>query len=71
MTTRGLHLLILSSLCTVGANLLMRGGILRAGGFTLSFDLPPINRSKFNVRFGLEKGGQDGKAEAHRRADHQ
>ena len=34
-------------------------------------DLPPINRSKFNVRFGLEKGGQDGKAEAHRRADHQ
>ncbi len=38
MTSRGLHLLILSSLCTVGANLLLRGGILRAGGFTLSLD---------------------------------
>jgi hypothetical protein len=34
-------------------------------------DLPPIDRSKFNVRFGLEEGGQDGQAEAHRRADHQ
>lgn len=38
MTGRGLLLLIASSLCTVAANLLMRGGILRAGGFRLSLD---------------------------------
>lgn len=38
MTNRGLLLLISSSLCTVAANLLIRGGILRAGGFTLSLD---------------------------------
>ena len=38
MTSRGLILLIASALCTVGANLLLRGGILRAGGFTLSLD---------------------------------
>ena len=38
MTNRGLLLLILSSLCTVAANLLMRSGIHRAGGFKLSFD---------------------------------
>jgi multidrug transporter EmrE-like cation transporter len=38
MTSRGLVLLITSALCTVGANLLLRGGILRAGGFTLSLD---------------------------------
>jgi len=38
MTNRGLLLLILSSLCTVAANLLMRAGIVRSGGFTLSFD---------------------------------
>jgi len=36
--SRGLLLLILSSLCTVAANLLMRAGILRSGGFILSFD---------------------------------
>jgi len=36
--SRGLLLLILSSLCTVAANLLMRAGILRSGGFSLSFD---------------------------------
>jgi hypothetical protein len=34
-------------------------------------DLPPINRSRMNVKLGLEKGGQDGEAEAYRRADHQ
>jgi multidrug transporter EmrE-like cation transporter len=38
MTRSGLVLLISSALCTVGANLLLRGGILRAGGFTLSLD---------------------------------
>lgn len=38
MTNRGLLLLILSSLCTVSANLLMRAGILRSGGLTFSFD---------------------------------
>lgn len=38
MTSRGLVLLISSAFCTVGANLLLRGGILRAGGFTLSLD---------------------------------
>lgn len=38
MTSRGLLLLILSALCTVAANLLLRGGILRAGGFALSLD---------------------------------
>lgn len=36
MTPRGLWLVILSSLCTVVANLMMRGGILRNGSFTLS-----------------------------------
>jgi isoamylase len=29
-----------------------------------SRDLPPINRSRMNVKLGLEKGGQHGKAEA-------
>ena len=38
MTRSGLVLLISSALCTVGANLLLRGGILRAGGFTLSLE---------------------------------
>jgi drug/metabolite transporter (DMT)-like permease len=38
MTNRGLLLLILSSLCTVAANLLMRAGILRSGGLMFSFD---------------------------------
>lgn len=38
MTTRGLLLLILSSICAVAGNLLLRGGILRAGGFSLSLD---------------------------------
>lgn len=38
MTPRGLGLVILSSLCTVVANLMMRGGILRNGQFTLSLD---------------------------------
>jgi len=38
MTGRGLLLLILSSLCAVSGNLLLRGGILRAGGFSLSLD---------------------------------
>lgn len=38
MTNRGLLLLILSSLCTVAANLLMRVGIRRSGGLTFSFD---------------------------------
>jgi multidrug transporter EmrE-like cation transporter len=36
MTPRGWWLVIFSSLCTVVANLLMRGGILRTGSFTLS-----------------------------------
>lgn len=38
MTDRGFFLLILSSLCAVVGNLLLRGGILRAGGFALSLD---------------------------------
>lgn len=38
MTPRGLWLVILSALCTVVANLMMRGGILRNGSFTLSLD---------------------------------
>lgn len=38
MTSRSLVLLILGALCTVGASLLLRGGILRAGGFTSSLD---------------------------------
>jgi multidrug transporter EmrE-like cation transporter len=38
MTSRGWVLLKSSALCTVGANLLLRGGIFRAGGFTLSLD---------------------------------
>lgn len=36
MTPRGLWLVILSSLCTVVANLMMREGILRNGSFMLS-----------------------------------
>lgn len=36
MTSTGLLLVILSALFTVSANLLMRGGVLRAGGFSLS-----------------------------------
>jgi multidrug transporter EmrE-like cation transporter len=36
MTGAGLFLVILSSLLTVSANLMMRGGVLRAGGFLLS-----------------------------------
>ncbi len=36
MTPREWWLVIFSSLCTVVANLLMRGGILRTGSFTLS-----------------------------------
>jgi multidrug transporter EmrE-like cation transporter len=36
VTSRGLLLLILISLCTVAANLSVRGGILQAGGFVLS-----------------------------------
>src|SRR3954469_12952108 len=36
MTGAGLLLVILSSLFTVSANLMMRGGVLRAGGFSLS-----------------------------------
>jgi drug/metabolite transporter (DMT)-like permease len=38
MTRRGLALLVISALCTVAANLLLRGGILLAGGFVLSLD---------------------------------
>jgi multidrug transporter EmrE-like cation transporter len=38
MTSRGLVLLISSAHCSVGANPLLRGGILRAGGLTLSLD---------------------------------
>ena len=36
MTGAGLLLVILSALFTVSANLMMRGGVLRAGGFSLS-----------------------------------
>jgi len=36
MTSTGLLLVVLSALFTVSANLLMRGGVLRAGGFSLS-----------------------------------
>jgi len=36
MTSHGLVLVILSALCTAVANLLMRGGILQTGAFTLS-----------------------------------
>ena len=36
MTNTGLLLVVLSALFTVSANLLMRGGVLRAGGFSLS-----------------------------------
>lgn len=39
MTPRGLLFVVISALCTVMANLLMRGGLLRAGGLTLSLDL--------------------------------
>jgi multidrug transporter EmrE-like cation transporter len=39
MSPQGLTLVVISSLCTVAANLLMRGGIIRAGGFTLSWTL--------------------------------
>jgi small multidrug resistance pump len=36
MSSRGLTLVVISALCTVAANLMMRGGVLRAGGLTLS-----------------------------------
>lgn len=36
LTTRGMLLVAVTALLTVMANLLMRGGVLRAGGFSLS-----------------------------------
>ena len=36
MSERGLVLVGLSALLTVGANLMLRGGVMRAGGFALS-----------------------------------
>jgi multidrug transporter EmrE-like cation transporter len=38
MTTRGLFLLLLSALLTAAANLLLRGGILQYGEFSLSLN---------------------------------
>jgi multidrug transporter EmrE-like cation transporter len=36
MTTRGLWLVALSALLSVSSNLMLRGGVARAGGFSLS-----------------------------------
>ena len=38
MTTRGLGLVVLSALLTVASNLMLRGGVTRAGGLALSLN---------------------------------
>ncbi len=59
MTSRGATLVVITAILTVMANLLMRGGVLRAGGFSLSLDtlwrdaLALIGQPMFVVGFVL------------------
>ena len=59
MTARGLALVLISALLTVAANLLMRSGIDRAGGFPGRLaELPPallrlVNQPHFDIGFVL------------------